>query len=152
MAKVLERPSDLYEQDFVAWIEQQLDHLRAGRFEELDLPNLIRELEEMGRSQRRELKSRLEVLLMHLLKRDHAKRRSRSWNSTIIEQRARIADLLTDSQSLRRELERLVGTAWPVAVARASAETGLARDRFPQTLPYSLDAILQDGSNEIGAG
>lgn len=145
MAKVLERSANLYEQDLLAWLEQQTGYLRAGQLERLDVAHLIEELEEMGGSQRRELKSRLEILLMHMLKRDaQPRRRSRSWQSTIVEQRARIADLLEQSPSLRNGIEEVAQRAFTVAVKRAAIETGLKRSAFPATLPYGLAAILED--------
>jgi hypothetical protein len=106
VAKVLERPESLYDQDVIAWLEKQVAYLRAGRPDALDAVHLIEELEAMVGSRRRELKSRLRVLLMHLLNWDHQpRRRSRSWASTIEEQRAQIQDLLEESPSLRHELD-----------------------------------------------
>jgi hypothetical protein len=57
-----------YEHDLALWYARQLALLRAQRFDQLDLDNLIEELDGMVRNLRRELASRLEVLLMHLLK------------------------------------------------------------------------------------
>lgn len=148
MAKVLERSPDLYDADLLAWLEQQADYLRAGQLDRLDVAHLIEELEEMGGSQRRELKSRLEVLLMHMLKRDaQRRRRSRSWQSTIVEQRARIADLLEQSPSLRNGMEEVAQKAFAVAARRAAIETGLQRSAFPAALPYPLAAILEEESD-----
>jgi hypothetical protein len=145
MAKVLERSSDLYDADLLAWLEQQAGYLRAGQLDRLDVAHLIEELEDMGGSQRRELKSRLEILLMHMLKRDASPRRpSRSWQSTIVEQRARIEDLLEQSPSLRNGMEEVAQKAFAVAVKRAAIETGLKRSAFPATLPYGLASILED--------
>jgi hypothetical protein len=145
MAKVLERTRDLYDADLLAWLEQQAGYLRAGQLDRLDVAHLIEELESMGGSQRRELKSRLEILLMHMLKRDaQPRRRSRSWQSTIVEQRARIADLLEQSPSLRNGMEEVARQAFAVAVKRAAIETGLKRSAFPAALPYGVAAILED--------
>jgi hypothetical protein len=145
MAKLLERSRDLYDTDLLAWLKQQAGYLRAGQLDRLDVGHLIEELEEMGGSQRRELKSRLEILLMHLLKRDASpRRRSRSWQSTIVEQRARIADLLEQSPSLRDGMEEVAQKAFAVAVKRAAIETGLKRSAFPAALPYGVAAILED--------
>ncbi len=70
MAKALLRPS-LYDEDFLAWTEQQAALVRAGRLDQLDLDNLAEELDTMGRSEWGELENRLEVLLTHMLKCDH---------------------------------------------------------------------------------
>ncbi len=147
MTRVLESPdTTLYKRDYLAWLDRQVALLRAGRSGELDVANLIEELEDMGRSQRRELWSRLRVLLAHLLKRDHQpERRSRSWELTILDQRSELAKLVADSPSLRREVEDTARRVYPLAVERAALETGLERSRFPPELPYSVDEILEGG-------
>jgi hypothetical protein len=60
--------SQLYETDFNLWIEQTVNHLKKGNLQTLDLDNLIEEISDMGRNNRREVFGRLKVLLMHLLK------------------------------------------------------------------------------------
>jgi Domain of unknown function DUF29 len=57
-----------YETDFYAWVTEQAGHLRAKRWEALDLDNLIEELDTLGRSERNALWSHLRILLVHLLK------------------------------------------------------------------------------------
>lgn len=80
--------STLYDTDFNLWIEETVKQLKAGNFHEIDFGNLIEELESMGKNNQRELKSRLAVLLMHLLKWQYqASKRSNSWLNTIREQR-----------------------------------------------------------------
>jgi len=145
MAKVLDRPETLYDEDLLAWAEQQAALLRAGDLDRLDVEHLIEELEALAGNLRRELRSRLEVLLLHLLKQEfQPNRRSRSWLSTIIEQRARIADLLEESPRLRGRVEETMRRAYPVAARRAAVETGLPRSRFPAELPYSLAEVLSE--------
>jgi len=149
-----EKPTEsaLYEADEVAWIEEQVRLLRAGRLEELDIPNLVEELEEMARSQRREISSRLVVLIAHLLKmRAQPRRITRSWRVTVLEQRDAIAALLNDSPSLRREIPERIEKAYPPAVKRASTETGLATADFPKTLPFTVEQILTDHDDQKGA-
>lgn len=58
----------LYEEDYLAWTQQQIGLLQTGKLEELDLKNLVEELKAMGRSDHRELESRLIILIAHLLK------------------------------------------------------------------------------------
>jgi Domain of unknown function DUF29 len=143
MAKVLERQDTLYDQDLLAWAEQQAAQLRAGQLDRLDVGHLIDELDDMAGSLRRELKSRLRVLLAHLLKwQFQPRRRSRSWAATIAGQRAQIEDLLEESPSLRGELEAMTRAAWPQALKLAVIETGLSRQSFPADLPYDLSHIL----------
>src|SRR4051812_43093582 len=83
-----------YDQDHLAWIEEQAAHLRAGRLHALDVENLAEELDDMAACQRRELESRLEVIMAHLLKiRTQPERHTRGWDATIGEQRRQIARL-----------------------------------------------------------
>lgn len=140
--KVLTRPS-LYDDDFLAWCEQQAALLHAGRLDELDIPNVAEELEAMARSEWGELENRLEVLLMHMLKWDHQpEHRSGSWRGTIREQRSAIARLLKRSPSLRPALARTIAEVYPDALGRAVDETGLEPAAFPEALPYTVDQVL----------
>lgn len=142
MAKVLDKPS-LYDLDYVAWLDEQAAHLRAGRLAALDAPNVAEELEGSARSDRHELANRLETLILHLLKWDHQpSRRTRSWQSTAVDQRIRIRRLLDESPSLRPGLAEVAARVYPDAVERAIVETGLAGRHFSKALPYTLEQIL----------
>jgi Domain of unknown function DUF29 len=142
MAKTLDKPS-LYETDYVAWLEEQAAHLRAGRLAALDIENVAEELEGLMRSQRQQLENRLEVLILHLLKWDHQPaQRTNRWRASVAEQRSRIRRLLRDSPSLRRTLEEAAREVYPEAVEQAAIETQLSETAFPTTLPYSLEQLF----------
>ncbi|KJU81531.1 protein containing DUF29, partial [Candidatus Magnetobacterium bavaricum] len=99
----------LYEVDFYQWTFHNADLLRQGRFAEIDIENIAEELEDMGRSSKRELASRLAVLIMHLLKWQYQpKRRRGSWSTTIGNQRREIKRLLEDNPSLRYNIETVI--------------------------------------------
>lgn len=135
--------SDLYELDFFAWTTQQSRLLREGRAAEADFDHIAEEIEDMGRSRRQELRNRLAVLLLHLLKWQYqAPLRSQSWQSTIGEQRARIAEHLDENPSLRPGLPDAVATGYRYALLRVDRGTGLSRDVFPATCPYDEAQIL----------
>ena len=139
MARALDRPS-LYDRDYAAWLEEQVAHLRAGRLAALDVENVAEELESLMKSERRELLSRLEVLILHLLKWDHQpEHRSNRWRATVAEQRRRIRDLLVDSPSLEQEVEAVHADA----VRAAAIETPLSESAFPATLPYTVEQIFE---------
>ena len=145
MAKALERPHPLYDEDLLAWAERQVAHLRAGQLDRLDVEHLIEELEAMAGRLRRELQNRLRILLAHLLNwQAQPKRRSRSWAATIAEQRDQIEALLEENPSLRQHLEEVARSAYPRAVRLAVIETGLPRHAFPPELPYGSKEILGD--------
>src|SRR5205823_14340628 len=92
----------LYEKDFYGWTQQQARLLRERRWDDLDLDNLVDEVESVGRSDNREIESRLEILLAHLLKwKIQPGGRGKSWIRTIFEQRRRLIGLVEESPSLR---------------------------------------------------
>jgi hypothetical protein len=133
----------LYDRDFVGWTEQVVEALRRGDWAALDVENLIEEVEALGKSDRRAIKSRLEVLLMHLLKwQFQPKARSRSWQATILEQRLRIADILEDSPSLKNYLPTVLEAAYASARQLAWIETGLAVEQFPVVCEYTIGQML----------
>ena len=142
MAKALLRPS-LYDEDFLAWTEQQAALVRAGHLDQLDLDNLAEELDTMGRSEWGELENRLEVLLTHMLKCDHQpEKRMRSWDATINEQRTRLRRLFRRSPSVRRDLGLAMAEIYPDARHQAAIETGLDDEVLPEELPYGIEQVL----------
>jgi hypothetical protein len=143
MAKALDRPS-LYDTDYVAWLTEQVAHLRAGRLQGLDVENVAEELEGLMKKERRQLENRLEVLILHLLKWDHQPdQRSNRWRASVAEQRARIRRLLRDSPSLKPSLDEAAREVYPEAVEQAAIETSLTENAFPATLPYTVEQIFE---------
>ena len=135
--------SVLYDEDFFAWTIEQARLLRAGDLSAVDTANIAEEIESMGRSDRRELQSRLVVLIMHLLKwRFQPSARSRSWSATIEEQRLQIENILSESPSLQPLAGSMLPQAYAIARERGIAETGLSDDMFPATCPFTLDEVL----------
>lgn len=101
-----------YEKDFYSWTQEQASLLKSGQFNSLDIPNLIEEIETMGRSEKRELESRLTVLLLHLLKWKYQEvRRGRSWELSIIEQRLRFDETLEENPGLKSKLGEILTKA-----------------------------------------
>lgn len=130
-----------YTTDFYAWTQEQAKLLRNKKIQFLDWTNIAEEIEDMGRSEKRQLESRLEVLIMHLLKwQFQPNLRSRSWQLTIKEQRLRLEKLLTENSSLKSRLEDVIAKIYPLAVISAERETGLSL--FPETCPYELPKIF----------
>lgn len=132
-----------YDSDFYGWTQEQADLLRSGSLSELDTQNLLEEIESMGRSERRELESRLEVLLAHLLKWKYQEgRRSRSWTLTIIGQRQKVSRCLKESPSLKHKLNESLEGAYSDAVIAAERETQISRSVFPETCPWTFEQIM----------
>src|SRR5947209_12641386 len=116
--------SVLYEQDETAWLEAMAERIRLGRLDEVDYPNLAEYLADMARRDRREVESRLAVLLAHALKGVHQPdRRSGSWRGTIVEQRQELEGLVGRGV-LRNHAEAVLADVYRKAVERAAAETG----------------------------
>ncbi|MGK7925040.1 MAG: DUF29 domain-containing protein [Spirulina sp.] len=135
--------SILYDRDFQLWLQATVQQLKAGEWNAIDRQNLIEELESMGRSEKRELKSRLIVLLSHLLKwKYQEEKRSKSWLSTIREQRRQIDFLLSDSPSLKPLYLQILTECYNYARKDAAEETGLAIALFPNESPFTSEEIL----------
>ena len=132
-----------YDIDIAAWAQEQSRLLRAGRFDSLDIEHIAEEIEDVSKSEQRELASRMAVLLAHLLKwQFQPERRGNSWRRTIIAQRKEIAYHLEEAPSLKAKLTdvRWFDMVWSKALAQAASDTGL--DVFPEICPWVTDEIL----------
>lgn len=136
-----------YEQDFFAWAQETARLLREGRFEQVDSEHLAEEIEAMANRDRRELLSRLTVLVHHLLKwKWQPDKRTGSWKLTVGSQRREIQVLFEESPSLRRIVfPVLPRRVYRGAVQDAVNETGLPEDAFPRECPFSVAQILDEG-------
>ncbi|MCC2662419.1 MAG: hypothetical protein K0S96_1144 [Geminicoccaceae bacterium] len=133
----------LYQRDFRLWVEEQARLLRGSEFERLDIANLVEEIEDLGVAAKKAVKSNLVVVLLHLLKHQfQPRRRSRSWQASILEHRQRLRDDLRTSPSLRGHAQDVFDEAYADARARARAETGLPERKLPPEPPYSLEQTL----------
>lgn len=138
-------PSPLpdYYSDFALWLKTQAELLRERKFELLDIDNLAEEVDSMGRSLHRELKSRLKVVLVHLLKcKFQPVHRSSNWLGTLDEQRRQIAELIKESPSLERHLMEYADAVYHHAARAAALETGLPLADFPVANPFSQTELL----------
>jgi hypothetical protein len=146
----------LYEEDFLRWTEVQATNLRRAGEARVNLPldwtNLAEEVESLGRSQRRELRSRIAVVIEHLLKleRSPAMEPRQGWIETVGRERREIERLLEDSPSLRGELGGLVAleesrTASFVAELLARrGEIDQAACLLGERAAYTAEQILGD--------
>jgi Domain of unknown function DUF29 len=129
-----------YDSDVILWAEEQARLLRAGRFAELDIEHIADEIEDVGKSEKRELASLMAVLLAHLVKwRFQPEKRTKSWRSTIDTQRKRIEIALRATPSLAtvtRDSDWKLDT-WFDARAQAERETGL--EDLPLACPFTMD-------------
>jgi len=141
---------DLYESDETAWLEAMADLIERGRWSDLDYGHLKEYLTDMARRDRREVESRLVVLIAHVLKWMYQPdQRTRGWRATIIEQRQELSRLASGGV-LRKHAQAVLSAAYADAVERAVAETGLAVASFPSECPYTLDQLLSSSLPEDG--
>ena len=134
-----------YDSDFYAWAMEQAALIRAGNLAAVDLEHVAEEIESMGKSEKRELINRLNVLLLHLLKwRFQPGFRSRSWRLSVEEQRYRLEGHLRDNPSLKAKLPEAIADAYHIALVEAERETGLPRNTFPTVCPWSLELLIDD--------
>ena len=136
-----------YETDVVAWAHEQAGLIRAGRFELLDLENIAEEIEDVGKSEQRELASRMAVLLAHLLKWQYQpQKRTSSWTLTIKEQRRLVIRRIQKTLSLRIVLEdtEWVDDIWLDSKTLAEKQTGLDIGIFPEICPWNLPNVLEE--------
>ena len=142
-AKAKSDQRSLYERDFNLWVEEQLALLEAGAFERLDLANLLEEIADMARSQKKAIRSDLVILLTHLLKWQYQpQHRSTSWAGSIVEHRRRVREEIEDSPSLAGYPSEVFERCYRAAREQAAAETGWLKARFPETSPYTVEETL----------
>lgn len=135
----------LHDQDFYAWANEQARLLRAGNLSEADIEHIAEEIESMGKSEKRELVSRLTVLLLHLLKWEYQpERRSNSWRNSVEVQRIRLDSHMRDNPSLRSALDEAIGEAYRVARLEAETETGIDRNVFPAGCPWPFAQAMDE--------
>ena len=136
----------LYDRDTLLWVEDTVAKLKSGDFANLDIENLIEEVDALGRSQKKELKSRLLVLLEHLLKRLYidSPQDYRGWEVTIWEQRQQIEIEIDDSPSLNTIWQESFDFAWRLAIKRV--RQNYPQTQFPDRWQFSsdLEPMLND--------
>ncbi|MGK7949024.1 MAG: DUF29 domain-containing protein [Xenococcaceae cyanobacterium] len=132
-----------YDQDYYQWLTITAQKLRQGKLAEVDLVNLIEEIEDMGRSERKAVRSNLRILLMHLLKYKYQpENRTNSWLFTIVEHRKRLKESFKDSPSLKPYFLEVFEECYQDAIDLAAAETGLPRETFPNQSSFTPKETL----------
>ena len=149
-------PAGLYEADFVRWTEHQSralrDAARSGVNLPLDWEHLAEEIESLSRSQRRELRSRISVIIEHLLKLEYSPARDPrgAWMDTIARERSEIELLIEDSPSLRGEAARMIEGETKRAIRNASRALIRHGEGLPEAIAklsattYAEEQVLGD--------
>jgi len=143
------RSSELYDRDYYAWIQHQVQALRERRVEDIDWANAAEEIEGLGKSERRGIRSRLARLLEHLLKLQYAcgtfhANNHRGWELSIKGARIAVEDLLNDSPSLRAQLPEMLAQAYRTARLEALRKARLSDEVFPESSPWTVEHVMDD--------
>jgi hypothetical protein len=144
IAKPNNQQSSLYESDLNLWLEETIAQLQAGDLHNLDITNLIEELAGLAGRDRRELESRLERLLEHILKRCYVDLPDcyRGWVVTVMHQRSDLKKILRQSPSLNRFFSDAFAESFLTALSIVKTE--YPQTKFPDSWQFShdIDAIL----------
>ncbi|WP_257254795.1 MULTISPECIES: DUF29 domain-containing protein [unclassified Endozoicomonas] len=144
---------NLYDTDFYSWSYRQAELIKQGRFDELDIANLVEEIEDMGKAQYQALRSCTKELLLHLLKwqiqsgKDDQHTMTdwyRSWLVSVAKQRGVILDLLEDNPSLNSKIDEVLPKAYRSAKRDAAADMKYKPDDFPAECPWSFEQIMTE--------
>lgn len=132
-----------YNEDFYAWTVEQVHFFRNRQLEAIDIEHIIEEIESMGKREKRELSSRMTVLLMHLLKWQHQEiDQGKSWQLTIYEQRSELKKLIKDNPSLKPWLDETVAESYESAKIKAEIETGISHKHYAKQCEWTVTQIL----------
>jgi hypothetical protein len=156
MPKTVNKPSSLYQKDFQLWIEQTIMQLKNRDFNALDINNLIEEITDLGKSEKKALSSNLMILLAHLLKlriqEDAPDMMKDRWYGSVIEHRQRILVDLQETPSLKSYLPTALEKAYPngrdIAIKEGKkAKFGVripSENEYPETCPFTIEQILDE--------
>jgi Domain of unknown function DUF29 len=141
--------SELYDRDYYAWIQHQVQALRERRIEDVDWANAAEEIEDLGKSERRGIRSQLAKLLEHLLKLQYSRgtpqaNNRRGLKLSIRGARIAIEDLLNDSPSLRSQLPEMLAQAYRTARLEAMRKARLSDETVPESSPWTIEQVMDD--------
>ena len=149
MASTPNTPSDLYERDYYAWLQDQVRALRERRIEDVDWENVAEEIEDLGKSERRGIESQLSRLAEHLLKLAYIRGMSRDydvrgWRMSVKGARFSIQKLLKESPSLRSRLAEMLPDAYYSGRLDALRDARASEDGIPELSPWTVEQLMDD--------
>ncbi len=141
--KTLTEIKELYEKDYYSWTQEMARALSEHRTDDIDFENLAEEVGDLGKAEKRALKSQLERLIAHLLKWTFTDKTGHagSWYSTIQNAREEIQDILDENPGLKPLLKDLYKASYRKGVSWAGSETNQYPDCFPVKCPWTLEQV-----------
>ena len=141
--------SDLYERDYYAWVQDQVDALRQRRIEDVDWENVAEEIDDLGKSERYSVESQMVRALEHLLKLQHTgatirRNNARGWQLTIKDARLVLRKLLEQNPSLRPQLAEMLQFAHQRARLAALRKARLPDHAIPESCPWGIEQVMDD--------
>lgn len=134
-----------YNTDFYRWSQEQSSLLRRKEYTKLDIENLIEEIESLGRSERRTLRSHLIIYFLHMLKTQYQSEfESNSWKNSIKKSLYQASKCLDENPSLKPELIKIFEEAYDHSRFLAAAETGLPEETFPEKRSWLVQDVFVD--------
>jgi predicted transcriptional regulator len=138
----------LYETDYYLWVIETVKKLQNRELEAIDWENLIDEVSELGRREKKKLKSLLRNLWEHLLKlkywQSEVERNQSHWKGEIRNFRKQIQDELEDSPSLKNYLHEILGECYEDAKQIVSDKSQLPLETFPESAIAPLEQVLDE--------
>lgn len=132
-----------YLEDYGSWITAQIELIRNGELDQLDVEHLLEEIEGLARSNFDAFKSAIRIVLIHMLRWDiQTDYRSRSWSVSIDGHRKRVGECLEESPSYKSRIEEAVLKAYRRARYDAAKETRLPLKHFPETCPFTYEDVM----------
>jgi len=143
-----QKQKQLYQTDYHLWVIETVKQLQNGDFKAVDWENLIDEVSDLSRREKKKLKSLLRNLWEHLLKlkywRTELERNQSHWKGEIRNFRKHIRDELEDSPSLKNYLNEISQECYKDAKEIVSDKSQLPAETFPQEPIAPLDQVLDE--------
>ena len=143
--------SDLYDDDFYAWTQEQAELLRSlpATSNRLDTELIAEEIEDLGKSELHTVQSLCEHIIEHLLKLEYSglAEPARHWRQEIVEWRLQVDRKRTRSIIAKLDLTDRYRSALRLLRDLEEDVPGFLA-RLPAECAYSLDQILGSGEDD----
>lgn len=148
VTELIQKQKSLYDTDYNLWVLETVKKLEKRDLDSLDWDNLIEEVLDLSKRDKRKIESLLMRLFEHLLILQYwesEKERNRGhWEREIINFRVQIIRLLDDSPSLQNHLSNKLMECYQYGCQLASKHSQLPLKTFPEKAIATLEQILDE--------